>query len=156
MGEADISILRQFIGYDPNTGKFWWKLSPKKTIPAGQEAGIPHKPSGYIQVKFRGKMYSGAKLAWALHYGAWPRRVNSRNGDRGDLRIQNLYQPPPARRDRSKTNPVCGHVEFCSIMGEWKILYARDQKLHLAGYAKTKGEALKRLNQIINPSQKAA
>lgn len=72
--------VREHVGYDPATGKFWWRDEPG-TI----------STNGYRYIRINGKMMLAHRLAWLLYYGQTPPKlVDHINGDRQDNRIANL------------------------------------------------------------------
>lgn len=72
--------VREHIGYDPATGKFWWKVEP------GCLAA-----NGYRYIRVKGKMRLAHRMAWVMYHGEEPDGlVDHINGDRTDNRIENL------------------------------------------------------------------
>jgi hypothetical protein len=88
--------------YDPETGKLYWLERPRvffksdkdhkrwNTRYAGNEAFSPNN-NGYLDGMIFRRMYRAHQVAWALHYGEWPKdQIDHINGDRSDNRITNL------------------------------------------------------------------
>ncbi|OJW82859.1 MAG: hypothetical protein BGO66_02960 [Alicycliphilus sp. 69-12] len=85
-----VEVIGQLLSYDPTTGNLTWKESPRYGIPAGAVAGSKNA-RGYLQVMVAGQKHYAHRLAWLLHYGAWPARVIDHiNRDKTDNRIDNL------------------------------------------------------------------
>ncbi len=98
MKNVPIKELRRLLAYDPETGLITHRYrheGPRKwnTRYAGTTAGAVGS-NGYLQLTLRG--LTGGKLlshrvAWALHYGAWPDlEIDHINGVKADNRAANL------------------------------------------------------------------
>ena len=93
-----VDELNDLLKYDPCTGKLIWRErqihTPRdkafNTRCAGQPAyEEPHR--GYGRIALLGKRYKSHRIAWALHYGEWPKdQIDHINGVRNDNRIENL------------------------------------------------------------------
>jgi hypothetical protein len=80
--------LHETVHYDPETGKFFWKIGgPKRRI--GQRAGTINS-QGYNEITIDRVRYRCARLAWYLSYDAWPNEIDHINQIRGDDRLSNL------------------------------------------------------------------
>jgi len=97
--EYDYDRVRSFIDYDPETGKFWWLISPAKNVRAGNEAGTTKttrtkddgQPAQYRYIKLGEADVPAARVAWLLGHGEWPQaRIRFRDGDTMNLRLDNL------------------------------------------------------------------
>lgn len=85
--------LKRIINYDPSTGIFTWKISPRYNINMGDIAGsIDGK--GYVRLKISGSIYSGHRLAWFYMLGCWPTEIDHRNCCKTDNRYVNLRDVP--------------------------------------------------------------
>ena len=101
--------LRQLLDYDPETGLMHWRerdvswfrddrvntaaaiCRAWNTKYAGREAFTARLRGGYRVTNLGGTVLLGHRVAFALHYGRWPRRkVDHINGVRDDNRIANL------------------------------------------------------------------
>ena len=86
----DAHTLRSVLDYDPDTGKFTWKVRPSARTFAGDTAGCIDK-EGYRLIKYRRKVYFAHRLAWLYVYGEWPKdKTDHINGAKSDNRIANL------------------------------------------------------------------
>ncbi len=93
MNNLPLNMASQLFGYEPETGRIFWKVPRRPTISAGDTAGNTDVSSGYTRVTFCGKSIKAHRLAWALHYGEWPKTdIDHINGVRNDNRIANLQQ----------------------------------------------------------------
>lgn len=81
------------LSYDPDTGLLIWRCRINSRAVAGSVAGHFTKADGYIRVRVDGFLYLGHRVAWLLHYGAWPTlMLDHVNGVRNDNRIANLRE----------------------------------------------------------------
>lgn len=88
--ELTVERLRFLIRYEPETGKFFRKVSTAARSLEGSECGdIDGK--GYIRLRVDGRRYIGHRLAWFYMTGAWPAdEVDHINRCRTDNRWCNL------------------------------------------------------------------
>ena len=71
--------------YNPITGRFTRKIGKSKVGSLDKD--------GYLCIKVSNKTYKAHRLAWYLHYGAWPKdQLDHINGVRDDNRIENLRE----------------------------------------------------------------
>lgn len=63
--------LKQILNYDPETGIFTWKISPRRAVHPGTVAGSENG-HGYRQIFYRGKTYLSHRLAWLYVHGSLP------------------------------------------------------------------------------------
>ncbi|WP_286657873.1 HNH endonuclease signature motif containing protein [Variovorax fucosicus] len=88
--QVTFEVAARLISYDAATGVLTWRESPRYGIPAGAIAG-GKSGRGYVVVSLLGRKFTGHRLAWLLHYGAWPTQVIDHiNRDKADNRIANL------------------------------------------------------------------
>lgn len=106
--EIDIDLLRRLLRYDPETGRLYWLPRPLEMFANtgcggaegnaarwnGKCAGKPAltaKCRGYYHGPIFRQKYYAHRVAWALHYGAWPEgEIDHINHDHADNRIANL------------------------------------------------------------------
>ncbi len=83
--------LKEFLRYDPATGKFLWIKTPfRKSQFLGKTAGCVAS-NGYISIKLLGTVHYAHRLAWLYMTGAWPpHHIDHRNTDRSDNRWNNI------------------------------------------------------------------
>jgi hypothetical protein len=88
--EIPLEQLRAAYSYDPATGEIRHLLPDRGPRVQGAIAGTLDR-LGYRHLNYRKRFYKGHRVAWALHYGAWPEgEIDHINGDPGDNRIVNL------------------------------------------------------------------
>lgn len=91
-----IERARELLDYNPATGELRWKVRPAKNSRrrAGDAAGWRKPVTGgrkHVYVTLDGVEYQAAQIAWFLVMGNWSDvRLTSVNGDRSDLRFENL------------------------------------------------------------------
>lgn len=88
-----LSLLREFVSYDPETGILIWikkQTGWKASIEPGTIVSFKRK-DGYLQLTVRSKKILAHRAAWALHYGEWPKKhLDHINRIKTDNRISNL------------------------------------------------------------------
>ncbi len=110
--------LRELLDYDPETGKLVWRErrpemfeshgSPKQWNDkfAGKEAFTARDSNGYLHGTLFRKSYRAHRIAWAIHYGAWPTGIIDHiNGDPTDNRITNLRDVSQTENSRNSKLP---------------------------------------------------
>ncbi|WP_102789484.1 HNH endonuclease signature motif containing protein [Stenotrophomonas bentonitica] len=70
-------------------GHLVWKKSPARRVKVGDRAGC-QKSDGYTLVKIGGIQYRAHRLIFLLCEGWLPDRIDHRNGNRSDNRVENL------------------------------------------------------------------
>ena len=84
--EELLSVLR----YEPETGRFFWKVCVGTTGQAGSEAGTIN-PEGYVTILYKRRGYRAHRIAWLFTYGEWPPEVIDHvDGNPTNNRISNL------------------------------------------------------------------
>jgi hypothetical protein len=82
--------FNEYLQYDQETGIITWIKNRGSRKVIGQIAGCITK-MGYLTIVFKGKYYYAHRLAWYLHYGAWPtNHIDHINGIKTDNKINNL------------------------------------------------------------------
>lgn len=105
----DLQTARSLFSYDAETGLLTWLVHRGTRARAGAVAGGVNG-DGYRHVCVNRRMFKVHRLAWLLHFGAWPEHeIDHVNGQRDDNRIANLRDVPHAlnqlnqRRHRDKS-----------------------------------------------------
>ena len=111
--------LRQFLKYDPQTGKLTWRKRPESACksPAeakrwnanysGKEAFATVEKTGYlVGAVLRRRLYAH-RVIWALVSGEWPAgQIDHINGVRTDNRLANLRVVTSAGNNRNRARPT--------------------------------------------------
>jgi hypothetical protein len=86
----DLSEIRSFLSYNPETGVFSWVKSSGNRRPAGSLAGSLTK-TGYYEICYNNQRLLSHRLAWFFVYNNIPEGVIDHvNGTKTDNRICNL------------------------------------------------------------------
>lgn len=112
--------IKEYIGYDAATGKFFWLKRRGTRGVVGSE--IKRKnPGGYAEIYFGRKSYLAHRVAWWLSYGFEPDgEVDHINGNRTDNRLVNLRL---ATREQNARNCKIKNTSSTGIKG-----VSRDRK----------------------------
>jgi hypothetical protein len=82
-------VLDSVLRFDPELGRFFWKVKRWFGGKAGDQAGSNH--CGYRVIRFNGHTYSEHHLVWLHVYGEWPsQNLDHINRIRNDNRPENL------------------------------------------------------------------
>lgn len=118
MATADLSAeqARKVFIYDPATG----------VMSRRNERARPFKArsNGYTVCGFGGKNYQVHRLAWLIHYGAWPvNNIDHINGIKTDNRIQNLRDVTQTEnaRNRDSYKGAARIIGPILIGGSWHV-----------------------------------
>lgn len=100
-----IQYLRECLSLDPISGELIWRVRPRRHFEsdkgwrvfnskrAQRVAGTASKTTGYVVLNFNGSLYAGHRIAFAMHFGAWPRgHIDHVDGNRGNNAIANLRE----------------------------------------------------------------
>jgi hypothetical protein len=131
----DIETLRQLIRYDPETGKLYWlerhvgvcatdkaRVIFNKRF-AGKEALTAEDQYGYLCGTVLGASMKAHRVAWALHYGAWPEgHIDHINHNRNDNCIKNLREVSQVENQRNQRK---SKVNTSGVTGVYWDLWAR-------------------------------
>jgi hypothetical protein len=87
----NINELKSLLSYQPDTGAIYWIAKGKGMIKKKAAGTLLH--SGYIGICIGAKRWQAHRIAWALHYGKWPKdQIDHINGTKTDNRICNLRE----------------------------------------------------------------
>ena len=140
--------LKSLLDYNPETGKFIWKVSKNNRVKSGSEAGAIDF-YGYRVIGIDKKDYKGHRLAWLWYYGKWPEdQIDHINHNPDDNRIKNLREVSNQENQKNQSvyrNNTSGHVGvyWCKIRSRWRAKITVNGKNIYLGYFKEKEDAIK-------------
>lgn len=113
-----IKHIRECFSYDPANGEIRW-LRCRHANRVGSLAGWISGRHPYRRVNIHGEYALLAHhVAWAIHYGRWPKSIDHINGDGTDNRLCNLrecHQKTNSQNIRkAKVNSLT------QVLGVWK------------------------------------
>jgi hypothetical protein len=143
-------LANEFLDYDPEIGVLVWKVRDRKhfvsdrswkiwnTNYAGKVAGNVRNDE-YRQIKVNGNKYRAHRLAWLLHYGAWPEdQIDHINNVRDDNRIENLREVTHTQNNRNRSSAKGSTSKYLGVSwykdaNKWKAAIRVDGTLHYLG-----------------------
>ena len=137
--------VRELLDYDPETGRFTWRIAPRGHK-AGSQAGCIDS-YGYVVIRIAGAGHKAHRLAWLIAYGEWPDdQIDHINGDRSDNRIANLRdvstQINQQNQRRARTNNrSSGLLGVTRKRGRWQAQIETNGKNVFLGCYSTKEDA---------------
>ncbi len=153
-------MLRDLLEFTAATGALTWRRRTKKWIPddrirngwntrhCGRLAFTSVYPNGYLKGSISGVTLLAHRVAWAVHYGEWPRfQIDHINGDRTDNRLMNLRDVPRAvnmKNCKAPSNNTSGAVGVCwdKSRNKWLAFINVDRRLKNLGRFAKKSEAV--------------
>lgn len=134
--------LKELLTYSPDTGLFYWRLSPSRKIRIGQQAGCLCN-DGYIRIRVDGVLHLAHRLAWVLAFGVIPdgMQVDHRNRERSDNKITNLRLATHAQNMRNSSPHRGSRSRFKGVVWDqtgrnWAARICVDRKSrHLGNFA---------------------
>lgn len=91
--------------YDPETGLLFWKERSGPRVVVGSPAGAVNKTTGYVVLRWRGKLHYVHRLIFLHVTGRVPEQTDHANGDRADNRWANLRECTDAQ-NRQNMKPL--------------------------------------------------
>jgi len=143
-----IEEIGEWLSYCPHTGALTWKKRKARCVWVGDVAGTLTR-FGYLRVALDGQRYCCHRVAWALHYGAWPNGdLDHINGNRADNRICNLRlatraQNAQNRKRNSLNRSGVKGVSWGTKVGKWRAHIRANGKAHVIGQFACLGKAAK-------------
>ena len=128
-----MEYLKEYLIYDPDNGKFFWKKeSLNKARKVGEEAGS-YAGNGYSIICVENKRFSGHRLAWYFYYGEWPDfHIDHMDGDKQNNKINNLRKSNPSVNMKNRglnKNNTTGYSGIQKSRNKWRVRVRIDGKL---------------------------
>ena len=120
--------LEEYFLYDPATGLMVWRKTKGRMVRGNLVGSMK---DGTRVVKFSGSDYRYSHIAWALHYGEWPKKnVIHANGDHTDFSASNLkqYEPPAPLSSKEREEFLRSGLSYDPLTGEIKRLSDGEEK----------------------------
>ena len=142
--------LKQLLNYDPETGKFTWRVSVS-TVRTGNTAGTTD-PKGYVRIAIDRKVYAAHRLAWLYAHGSWPaNEIDHINRQRSDNRICNLREADRSlncHNSNIRKDNISGHrgVGWHKHQKKWRARISLSGQMKELGYFKDKESAIAAYN----------
>lgn len=123
---VDVARLRECLDYNPDTGVFTWKISPRNRTLPGDVAGHLND-SGYLICCIDQQQIRLHRAAWAIYYGEMPpKHIDHINRIRSDNRISNLRLASDAENVQNST------LRYNSKTGVKGVNYRKDTNKYSA------------------------
>ncbi len=137
METVSVALLKTHFSYSRRTGQFTRKLRA-----AGSLAGSKNHASGYVHIKFRGRIYKAHRMAWAFVTGRWPRRdVEHKNRIKNNnqwrnLRLANDSQNQANVGRRKDNTSGCKSVHLRKDNGNWRArIQVKHKRISLGSFS---------------------
>lgn len=97
--DVSVEVVKEYLGYEPETGNIYWVKSPARNVYAGEIAGCNKATRkdkngnlvSYGYIRFGGQNIPSARIAWVLLHGEWPcGRVKFKDNNPLNLKADNL------------------------------------------------------------------
>lgn len=139
--------LLEIMHYDPATGVFTWKISPRANVSVGDIAGGVDAADGYRRIDIDFVRYRANQLAWFYVTGEWAAElVDHRNLVRDDNPWLNLREATcsqnraNSRADRDNQSGLKG-AYFRKESGRYRSILVKNGVRHHLGHFDTAEEA---------------
>jgi HNH endonuclease/AP2 domain len=134
----DIASVRRQIAYDAKTGVFYWRISKRGPVKAGDEAGCIKK--GRLFIKVDQQVVPAGRIAWVLHYDEDPgeHEIDHKNGKPLDFKIVNLRK---ATHKQNCENIRGEGVQFYPSRNRWLARITVNYRQINLGRYRTREEA---------------
>jgi len=163
-----IEMVREALGYDPETGILTWKLPLSNRVQVGARAGVIAQ-NGRRYINLHGEKHLAHRLAWFHHYGVWPiGDIRQMNGNYDDCSIENIIEQSRAEtasNRRVNVSSKSGHagVTWSERDKRWQAHITRDYKQVFIGLFDTveaavaaRQEAVANWNRDVTQEQRAS
>lgn len=139
--------LKEFLHYDPETGKFKWIVRRKGVIP-NKDAGCLKK-DGYIHIGICGEKYLASRLAWLYTHGYFPENEidhidrNTTNDSLENLReVSHSCNMKNKGTQKNNKSGVSG-VRWFEQTSRWVVRINSNKVQYNIGYFISKDDAVK-------------
>lgn len=108
---SEIETLREYLDYDRNEGRLFWRKKPCSRIVVGREAGSK-RADGYRGFQLNEVRYLTHRVIFALEHGYFPEEVDHIDGDPANNHISNLRQATRSQQNMNRAtqaNNTSGH-----------------------------------------------
>jgi hypothetical protein len=136
--------VRQLLNYDPASGAFTWRVSPRARKRAGDEAGSID--GRYLRLQINQTRYAAHRVAWLIMTGDWPSGEidhidrNPFNNSWSNLRLCTPSQNAANRTKRCNNRSGLKGVSLCQN-GKWYASIKKDGRSRNLGYFTSKEDA---------------
>ena len=144
--KATNQMLKDYLSYDAETGRFTWIKTRGYNIKIGDTAGTKHS-KGYIQISFGG-VHLAHRLAWFFYYGVMPTGlIDHENRIKSDNRIRNLREATNEKNlhniNTPQKNTTTGYLGVSKSRKGFTATITANKKIRYLGTYPTASEASK-------------
>lgn len=134
---AGDDLLSYWLMYDPISGNFTWRHSPKYDVYVGDVAGSLRK-DGYWKITVQGKHYLAHRLAWYFMYGCWPTDlIDHIDCNKSNNAIANLREANKVLNSQNRKNIVPKNK--AGLLGAYKKRHRWESKIVVDGVIRRLG-----------------
>lgn len=144
--DVPIALVSEMLSYFPETGIVKWRVRRAGSAWPGDIAGSKDG-DGYLRTSIFRNAVTIHRIAWALHYGAWPEGgIDHINRDKTDNRIANLRLATVAQNNANRgvmatnTHGDKGVTKLPS--GKWQAQIQSNRKSKYLGCFAEKADAI--------------
>jgi len=144
MSRIDVNTLRKIISYDPGNGELRWKIKKGTKGKPGKLAGSIHKDHNtyYLRITINYKIYSGHHIAFAIHYGRWPGKLDHIDRDGLNNRILNLREATDSQNQFNRSKEITNTTGYKGVYNDRGAyvaqIYKYNKKYYLGRYKTVK------------------
>ena len=147
----DVERLREYLDYNPLSGKLHWRKAKGYKILPGMEVGGVNT-IGYVQMGFDGMKLLAHRVIWLMVYGELIPDIDHKDGDKSNNRIDNLRSATRVQQNGNSTlakHNTSGHkgVSFRKDRKKWRAFISINDKFVHLGYFDNQSDAIKRYSE---------